>query len=154
MPFKEVQFASFITELWTLCLWYGPKGLFWWSFSGLRCQFIISSSLVSTHVNRMRLFDIFVKMGGDFGPLGLIYGHFGAQNGPKMAQNVPFCQFFSLILLGLCEPSKTWLSKSSLLRKRLSYNILGPSKPYRTGPLKAIQGFQDSMKWCVFTKYI
>ena len=34
MPFK-VQFASFITELWTLCSWHGlkslKKGHFWWS---------------------------------------------------------------------------------------------------------------------------
>ena len=117
--------------------------IFWWgnailhiSFSGLRGQDIISSSLVSTHVIRMRLFNIFVKMGVDFCPLWLIYGHFGTKNGPKMAQNGRFCRFCFMILLGLCEPSKTWLSKSSLLRKRLSYNILGPSKPYRTGPLK------------------
>ena len=63
-----------------------------------RFQDIIPSSLVSTHVIQMRLFDIFVKMGADFGPLGLIYGHFGAKNGPKVDQKWPkmvhFVHFF------------------------------------------------------------
>ena len=51
--------------------------IFWWGnanlhirFSGPRCQDIIPSSLVSTHVIRMRLFDIFVKMGSIFAPWG------------------------------------------------------------------------------------
>ena len=46
------------------------------NFSGSRCQDTIPLSLANIHVIRMRLFDIFVEMGADFGPLGLKNGHF------------------------------------------------------------------------------
>ena len=79
------------------------------------------------------------------------------QNGPKMVQNGQIFYFSFILLIVLCACYKTCPSKSGLLPKSSSYNIICPGKTNRTGPLKIYNKtrlsvsrwflMQENMEW-------